>query len=310
MIKSATKKVKKLVRFNISLMPIIKLIISLILLFWVFKKIPLAALGATLYKCHWTGIIFSIVMVNICMFVSALKWQPLLKVQQIKLPYAKVLSFYYVGLFANNFLPSSIGGDAMRIYDVARSTEKPKEAAASVIMERLLASMALALTAGLALMLASKIEGTSHIYWLVGGILTVCLGAFGVFLVYPFSENAIIGKWLCRLYKYKEYPAVLFKVLLLSFVFQALLVAANIFIFQALDSNIQLAKHFFYIPVIMAISMLPLSINGIGVREGMYVMLYGRAGVDPSTAVMCSLLFFMLVTITSLVGGIILAVRK
>lgn len=288
----------------------IKIGISCALLFWVLKRVQFSVLGASLLTYAWTYIVFSFIVVNLCMFVSALKWQYLLNVQQIQMSLKKLLMLYYVGLFANNFLPSSIGGDAMRIYDVAKISGKAKEAAASVIMERLLASLALALTAGLALAIVTKTGGHNLVYWPVVGILVACTGVLAVLFWYPFSEVSTVGQWLGRLGLYRGYPLPLFKVLLLSFLFQGLLVAANIFIFKALGTDIQLIKHFLYIPVIMAVSMLPLSINGIGVRESMFIMLYGRDGVEPSVAVMCSLLFFMLITIASLLGGVFLAARK
>lgn len=163
-------------------------------------------------------------------------------VQGIRIPFANLLSLHYVGLFANNFLPSGIGGDALRI----------------------------------------------------------C----------PFRKDTIIGRWLSQMGKYKAAPGVLIKVLALSFLFQALMILAKIFIFRSAGINLPLAVHFLYIPVIMAVSMLPISINGLGIREGMYIILYGYAGVDSATAVLCSLLFFILVTLASLAGGIAFLQRK
>lgn len=288
----------------------IKLIISVTLLVWVFKKMPLGNLEEALATCNWPWIVVSLIIVNLCMLVSAFKWKPLLNVQQIRISLTNLLLFYYEGLFANNFLPSSIGGDVLRVYNVAKASGKTREAAASVIMERLLAALALALTAAAALLLVAKQGGNSFIYWSVGGILAICLIILALFLFYPYTEEGLIGRWFCQLGKYREKPYALWQVLMLSFVFQGLLVAANYFIFQALGADIQPLKHFLYIPVIMAISMLPISINGIGVREGMYVVLYGYDGIEPATAVMGSLLFFMLVTVTSLAGGVILAVKK
>jgi len=297
-------------QLNSALKLIIKIVISAGLLTWTISKIQLDSLGAAVIQSHLPSLLVSLLMVNMCMLVSALKWRPLLTVHKVQIPFARLLSFYYTGLFANNFLPSSIGGDAMRVYDVARSSGKPKEAAASVIAERLLASLALALTAAVALALISGTGGGSMISWLVGGILAFCLAATAILLCCNFREDGKVGRWLCRLGNYKEHPGILLKVLMLSLLFQFVLVLANIFIFQAIGVNIPLLKHFLFIPVIMAVSMLPLSINGLGIREGMYVVLYGYAGIEPATALACALLFFTLVTVTSLAGGVLFALRK
>lgn len=310
MIRGASTQAERVSGINLPLKFYLKLIISAGLLAWVLSRVPLPSLWNAVNGCGWPWIVLSFAVVNACMFVSALKWQLLLNAQHIRLSFTRVLSFYYVGLFANNFLPSSIGGDAMRIYDAARASGKAGEAAASVVMERLLASLALAFTAAVAVMLRPDYRGNGLFLWLTGGIAVFCLAATVILFAWPFNENGPVGRWLCRLSRYKKEPQVLFGVMLLSFLFQGLLVVSNIFIFKALGVDIPLPVHFFYIPLIMAATMLPASVNGIGIREGMYAMLYGLAGVEPATAVACSLLFWALVTVASLAGGIILAARK
>lgn len=289
---------------------LVKAVISAGMLAWMLSRIPLGSLEATLITCQWTCLMAALGVVNACMLVSALKWQPLLYFHRIKIPFFRLLSYYYAGLFANNFLPSGIGGDALRIYDTARESGKTGEAAASVIMERLLASLALGLTAAVALLFAAKPGGGGYIPWVVGGITSVCLILTAVLLICPFRRNSKAAQWFKSLGKYRQSPGILGRVLVLSFLFQALLVLANILVFQSLNTDIPVISHFLYIPVIMAVSMLPLSVNGIGIREGMYVLLYGYSGIDPATAMLGALLFFTLVTVTSLAGGMILLLRR
>lgn len=288
----------------------VKAVISIAIMTWILSNVPLNKLGSLFKECSWFYLTISFLTVNMCMLVSALKWQPLLTMHKIRIPFLSILSFYYAALFANNFLPSSIGGDALRIYDIAHASGKPKEAAASVVMERLLASLALAFTAVGALAFFSGIEENSFIYSLVAGIMTMCLAITGWLFFYPFKESGKLGQWLCKIVHYKRHPGILVKVLVYSFIFQCLLVLSNYFAFLALGLSLPLIEHFLYIPVIMAVSMLPISINGLGVREGMYVLLYGFAGVEPAAAILCSLLFFVLVTITGIFGGIIIIMRK
>ncbi|OPX90783.1 MAG: hypothetical protein A4E53_00836 [Pelotomaculum sp. PtaB.Bin104] len=295
---------------NSSLKLVIKIAISAGLLALIINKLNFGSLREMFINIDWPWLALALLMVNACILVSVIKWRPLLIAQALNIPFGKLLSCYYVGQFANNFLPSSIGGDAMRIYDVCKLTGKLKEAAASVIVERLLASLALALTAAFALLLVSGINGHIMIICLVGGILVLCLTVTVILLCCNFKEESKIGKWLCRLGNYKRHPVIIFKVLLLSFLFQLTLVLSNYFIFQSIGANIPLLKHFLFIPVIMAVSMIPLSINGLGIREGMYVMLYSYEGIEPAIALGCSLMFFMLVTLTSLAGGVIFVIRK
>ncbi|MCL6639171.1 MAG: flippase-like domain-containing protein [Firmicutes bacterium] len=307
---NAAFRTEKTTGINFSGKNLFKLLVSASLLAALMDKIPFSSLQTSLAKCQWPCLIIAFMTVNLCMVVSTLKWQPLLTVLKVQIPFLKLLSFYYAGLFANNFLPSSIGGDALRIYDAAKASGKTKEAAASVIMERLLASLALALTAAAALALGANPVNDGFIYRVVGGIAVICLALFAALFFIPFNTNSKIGPYLNSLSEYRKHPPTLGRVLLLSFAFQGLLVLVNIFTFQAMGTHLPPATHFLYIPVIMAVSMVPLSINGLGIREGMYVLLYGFAGVEPATAITCSLLFFMLVTACSLAGGVIIAARK
>ncbi|MTI79559.1 MAG: flippase-like domain-containing protein [Firmicutes bacterium] len=286
-----------------------KLGVSLFFLIWIISKIPMGNLKDSLVHAHKPDLLLAFFMVNLCMLVSVLKWRPLLTVLQIKISLNRLLAFYYVGLFANNFLPSSIGGDALRIYDVARESGKTSGAVASVVVERLMASLALGFTAAVAIVIVSQ-QSNAMVYWSVGGIIASCFFLLGIIFYYPFQEKGFIGRFLYRLGEYKKYPSTLALVLILSFTFQACLVLVNVFIFKAVGFQLPIYIHLLYIPVIMAVSMIPLSINGLGVREGMYVLLYGYAGVDATTAMLCSLLFFTLVTISSLAGGVIILFRK
>ena len=287
----------------------LKLAVSLGLLVYIIGKIPFADLKAVLLHANRASLLLAFLLVNLCMVVSAVKWRPLLTVLQVDIPLRRLLAVYYIGLFANNFLPSSIGGDALRIYHAAKDTGKTAEAAASVVGERLLASLALVFTAAAAMLFLSG-QDAALIYRYVGVLAAVCAVLAAVVFYYPFRETGRIGRFLCRISEYKKHPGTLALVLLLSFGFQICMVLANVYIFGALGVQLPVYLHFVYVPVIMAVSMLPVSINGLGVREGMYVLFYGSAGVDGATALLCSLLFFTQITVSSLAGGIIMMLHK
>jgi uncharacterized membrane protein YbhN (UPF0104 family) len=248
---------KKLDQVNWQL--VLKFGLSFGLLGWVFSKIPFNTLVDNLRHCSLPCILLAFFMANLCMLVSACKWQPLLKVQDIKIPFWRLLAYYYAGLFANNFLPSSIGGDALRIYDVGRESGKIKEAAASVVLERLLASLALGLTAALAMLFMSQQTNSRLVYGAVAALVTICLVLTGFILIYPFKGEGKLGRWLYQMGHYRKYPGILLLVLLMSFVFQGCLVLCNVFTFQAVGIDLPIYVHFLYVPVIMAVSMIPLS---------------------------------------------------
>jgi len=108
------------------------------------------------------------------LIVGAYRWQRLLIVQGVSVPLPRLISSYFVGLFFNNFLPTGMGGDVVRIYDVAKYSRQPSASAASVIAERALGSFAQGLIALFGLALSYEVAKASRrrswpfslVYWI------------------------------------------------------------------------------------------------------------------------------------------------
>jgi hypothetical protein len=237
-------------------------------------------------------------------------------------PLGKLFNFYMVGLFFNNFLPTKIGGDVVRVHDVARHSGRTAEAAASVIGERLLAGLALGLTAALALLASYQVSGGFS-----GVVIAVIIISGGIIAIFASrSLRQLAGRWIKlpnvfnirqRLSRLSDSLYLSLKdrkmvawVLVLSMVFQALVVLLAHVIFLALGVQVPLVYSFLFIPIISAIQMLPISVSGFGVREGAYVYFFGSVGLGATHAVTASLMFWALVALVSLWGGVLFALRK
>ena len=141
------------------------------------------------------GIALAIALIILALLVSAIKWGILLRAQvaTISLPY--LFNTYLVGLFFNNFLPSNVGGDVARIADIAKRTGKAPEATASVIGERLISGLALALTALIGLLFSPQVSGQFRTdCWRTDSVLCIRDGTIRV----PESEED---------YQYGDSPA-------------------------------------------------------------------------------------------------------
>lgn len=125
----------------------LKILVSLVLLSWMFRQIKWSEIVFTLSHAHlvWVAAAFGWVVVSV--LVSAYKWQLILRASSLELPFKVLWKSYWAGLFFNNFLPSSIGGDGLRIYWIGKHTQDLAGATASVVVERVLATAGLCLAA-------------------------------------------------------------------------------------------------------------------------------------------------------------------
>ncbi len=250
--------------------------------------------------------------------LSAYKWRLVAFSLDLDAPFGMMVSSYFVGLFFNNFLPTNIGGDVVRAAHLARETQNPPAAVASVVVERIIAASSLGLISLLAL--AVDYSKVMRFAPLIAAFAAICAGLMAACLA-----GDAIGRALSRL-KFDIVPKVsdslsslaaslkdlsmVARVLALSLAFHAMVVAMNVLIFKSMDLEVPLTGLVVFVPLISALSMLPVSVNGLGIREASYAYFFGLYGVKTAEAVAASLAFYALVTITSLIGGVILAVKK
>jgi len=252
-------------------------------------------------------------LVIVGLVIGAYRWQRLLRALGISVPLRTLVASYFVGLFFNNFLPTSMGGDVVRIYDVAQYSHRPSASAASVIAERALSSLAQGLIALLGLALgydiarrfAGEIAALFAVLCLI--LLALLFGdrwGRGIALLRGRVREALESISFCL----RNKPLALW-VVFVSLFFHAVIVLINYAIFEALGAHVSLVYCFLVIPVILFITLLPVSINGLGIREWAYIYFFGRLGLSMTEAVAASLLFFFLLILVSLIGGVIFAFR-
>lgn len=267
----------------------------------------------------WTAVAFVLVLGAVV--VSAWKWGLILRERGQPLPFRKLLGHYYVGLFFNNVLPTTVGGDAVRAWATTRETGEVPEAVGSVLSERLLAGVALGLTALLGL---PFVGASARLVIGVLGFLAVDLVLVGLFLVPRFAERIVAGLLPARLARARVVvartvaavratlasPRLAGRVVALSIAFQVLVAAVNAALFAALGVPVGLARCVVYTPMVFTVTMVPISISGLGVREAAYAYFFALDGTVPADAVAASLLFFVVVGLSSLPGAVLFALGR
>ena len=278
------------------LITLLKLCISVGLIFWILRSTNLQNTFASIRSANMVLVLLAGSLHLVGFTISAFRWQLLLDAQgtDAKIPF--LVKSYVVGMFFNNFLPSTMGGDAVRAYDSWRLGGSKSGAVAVVFIDRFLGLLALMVFALIAVLFADYLS--ADVPYLG---LWVSLGLAGMLVVvwlifsppawaiaamtqanFPFRER--IERIITSLVVFQGRRAVLWSALGLSLLLQANVVLHYYIIAQALALTVPLTAFFLIIPLVTILLMVPISINAIGLRENAYVYFLGALAVGRSEA--------------------------
>jgi uncharacterized protein (TIRG00374 family) len=306
----------------------LRLSVSVALVWFILTKIEWAGLvevirNTTLFNIS-VFIILSILLAFLLIWVSCLKWQILLATRQIRVPMVKLLSLYVIGYFFNNLLPSNVGGDVVRMYELRRYTGQTSESVASVFLERFIGASALVFMAALSLIINWALFSRSPLLWVIIGIL----GAYGggVWLIFDRRAlKAIMGrisiKALARIgnklkeihdaiYRFRENKGVIVRTFLLSILYNILAIFNVQVCFFGLNIPVSLWDTAVTVPIVLLVGMLPISLGGLGLSEGAYVYGYGLFGISVPAAFSAALLLRAKTILTGALGGVFYGLQK
>jgi glycosyltransferase 2 family protein len=234
--------------------------------------------------------------------ISALRWQVVLDMLAVRRLYGELLLRYWSGAFYNNALPGSIGGDVIRVGGLVRAGVPLAPSTLSVLADR-----AIGLWAGLLLGLLSCLWPSSIPYRGMLGLIFGCIvigAALCVWLI-PLARRYLPA----RLERFVALAGLLgmsrrWYVFGLACGFQALVVLHLYVAARALHTPIPLLICGVYAPAVVLTTLLPISLNGIGVREATLVVLLAGVGVPRETAALMGVLIYVTTVLASLPGGL------
>jgi uncharacterized protein (TIRG00374 family) len=257
-------------------------------------------------------------------WIAAYRWKMLLNTQNVRLSIATLSAIVLIGSFFNNFLPTSIGGDVFRTYDVSKKAEIPLGTSASIILiERFAGVVSAAVFAVIALFLGFTTIGNQSIiipvtiFFIICVIITIIIikpSLFGIdklFRKFNFLQKMRekLSSVFNTLESFKDYKMVLLKVLIYSFLLQFAVILNYYLASLAVGIDLGITAFLFMVPVISIITMIPISIGGIGLRENAIVIIMAGLGVMEEKAAVCSLLILVMLLIVGIIGGIVYILR-
>jgi uncharacterized protein (TIRG00374 family) len=301
----------------------VKIGVSLALYAYIFKKVDVAKLWQNTKAADPTYVLAAILIYVAVQVVSAYRWYVLLTPLGIRVPFTKILGLYFVGMFSSLFLPSAIGGDFVRVYYLHKEARSLSGATTTVFLDRDLGLASLLVIATAAAALAGiRFNGVPLAP--IFGLILVGFAIANLALFYRPSYNLLhkalklfklkrADEKVDRLFKsfnsYRGEASVLAVAMALSVVIQIGGVIVNMAAGAGigLHTDRGIIDYLVFIPAISLISMMPISINGMGWREGAYIVLFTSAGASSSSATMLALLWLVVLVVTSLPGGLIYA---
>jgi glycosyltransferase 2 family protein len=306
---------------NNTLVNLAKVLITLILLTVVALTVDLRQVWSAIEKASWLYLLIALVLYQVGIVVRSYRWQELLRAQRVSIPLVKLLALYYVGTFFNNFLPTGFGGDVVKMFELSHYGASSEVAVSTVLADRVTGLLVLFIMAMFMLPFSLKLVPASIIIILVS-IITSFVLIMVLFLNRKLHDYLMRHFGLIRrLFSRPKLAAFylsftrynlrsLWKSLLASLLFNILLIVVHILLGKSVDININAVYFFIFIPIISSLLILPISISGLGVREGGYVLLFAQAGVDKSQALAMSLLFYILNLATGAVGGLLYLIQS
>jgi len=257
--------------------------------------------------------------------LMALRWWVLLAAKGIREPMPWLVKLYFIGYAAGQLLPTAFGGDAVRIVEHARRRPDAKsETAGAVLMERFLGAVGTLVLVALGLGLSlDRYVDISLFYWLEGVMLACALvgavllfserGSRALSFLEPIGRmlrvDRIAGNLYTAMHNYRHHVPALVTVVGITLVVQTTRILAIWLCGKAVGVDLGPLPYFVFVPLLFLVMLVPFTVNGLGVREALFIGFMARFGVDADVAFATGLLFYAVTVATALPGAFILLGR-
>jgi glycosyltransferase 2 family protein len=238
---------------------------------------------------------------------SACRWRLLAASLNLRGSYLDFISYYFIGAFTNVFVPGLLGGDAARVFYLGRRYGKIGESIASTVADRAYGLLGLIWFAALMAVLNLATLSTN----VIRPIVAIGLVTFAGFLASPLIARLMhltprpIRRALGIIAPYLRQPWRVLPAILLSMLLQAILALCQYVLALGLGLHLPFTIFLLIVPVSGVLASLPVTLNGLGLRETAYLYLFGMAGVSRDTAIALGLLFFAATMANGLLGGLV-----
>jgi uncharacterized membrane protein YbhN (UPF0104 family) len=296
-----------------------KAIVSIGLLWLLFSRVDVSRLWSVARQASPPWLVAALVLYSAMVLSSAVRWDVLLRAQHVRLPFSFLTQSFLVATFFNNFLPSNIGGDVIRISDTAKAAGSKTLATTVVLIDRGIGLLGLALMAATGASLMHRMAvgpvgpGMLWAGFGLGAMIatpTLLMPEAAMRVLQPLRVfhaewvDQRIEKLTYALTRFKETPAALAVCFIGAVAVQAILVLFYVAIARSMHIPIGFSELAVIVPVSFIVQMVPLSVNGFGVREATFGFYFTRLGLPLESALLVSFVGAALIMLFSLSGGV------
>jgi glycosyltransferase 2 family protein len=302
------------------LAPVLKAFTSIGLLVLVLTQIDFTQIWSRLQHLSLPFVLFALLYYTGCQWMSCVRWHIVLRATGHLVPIRKLFSTYFAGMFISIFMPGSFGGDVYRVYRTSKQTQDSEVALASVFLERF---------SGIAAVFALALIGLPPAFQIVGGwdiivLFLICASVISIafFLIVspkllmwfgPWLEKIKLGNLAVRIAKFQiivrkfiRHRQVFALAIGISIVIQLAIIYYQYLLAQQLQIPISYIHLLVFTPISIVVILLPISLGGLGVQEGLWAYLFTRVGLTAEQAVTLSLTFTMLGWLLSIPGSLVI----
>jgi glycosyltransferase 2 family protein len=297
-----------------------KAIVSVGLLLWLFHGIGISEFASNVARTSWQSVALVWVLQTALVFLQAERWLIIARRLGIKLAFWRALQSVYVGQFFNQVFPSSIGGDAMRIWSLKCWAIPLNVAIASVVMERIVALFAVPLIAFMGLSILLDIVSPWPLRW---ALVTLFCGFAIALPTLLWLDLIPLPRMIERLRivnLVRRTPAIVRQVFLswhcisratlLSMMIHAGVGTSFWLLAFGLGVRASLVDFVVLAPLVILITIVPISIGGWGVREGAMMAAMSLIGIPDSTSLVVSVEFGLVMILVGMPGGLVWLLDK
>lgn len=298
-------------------LPLLKIAFSACLLLFLYSKADWNSFRGIFSQASPVFLLPIFILCFLNTVVSAFKWELLLKADGIDVGLWRLTRSYLIGTFFNLFLPSSIGGDAYRIYDVSKRSSRAAEGFASVFADRFTGFLAIAAWGLLFSILGFRRLPEPGII-----LIPAVIFAMMVVMVWMLLQQRLllsglrlfrldriaklqdfVQKFLQSISTYRRNRILLVQALSISLAFQFMVIVIIWMMGLTLGFETGILPFAVFVPLITLIEALPISIYGLGVRDGAYVFFFTQVGVAKEAALSLALLYLAINFVYAAVFG-------